>query len=240
METEKPNGGAVSLYSSSGTTFFYNTSVYDITGAADIEELDIVKDWRSVAPQKRYTMEVADTDGKAFRDYFSNYIGWNENFYKIKAEGADWYIEDGKLKAESVIRGWNIATITSGLYKNVEVSMKVRFTDYAKDLGSSISISTGKQNVYAGRDTGLVFTIYGNGFVSLTKGENLNGWNTYVDGLDNWFEMKLRVSGNTVSISFNGAELYSGPLKDVQNGYVALQSEYVNLEIDEFTVTPLP
>ena len=243
VETEKQNGGAVSLYSSGGTTVFYNTSACDITGVTDIESLDIVKDWRSVVPQKRYTMEVAETDGKAFQDDFSSYSGWNENFYKIKAEGADWYIEDGKLKAESVIRGWNIATITSGLYKDVEVSMKVRFTDYEKDLGSSISISTGKQNVYAGRETGLVFTICGNGFVSLVdcvSGEQLNGWNTYVDGLDNWFEMKMRVSGNTVSISFNGAELYSGPLKDVQNGYVALQSEYVNLEIDEFTVTPLP
>ena len=60
-----------------------------------------------------------------------------------------------------------------------------------------------------------------------------------MDGLDDWFEMKMRVSGNTVTISFNGTELFSGPLKDVQNGYVALQSEYVNLEIDEFTIKPL-
>lgn len=240
VETEKPNGGAVSLYSSGGTTFFYNTSVRDITGVADIESLDIVKTWRGVAPVKRYTMDVAKSDGKAFSDDFSSYSGWNENFYKIKAEGADWFIEDGKLKAESLIRGWNIATVTSGLYKNVEVSMKVRFTDYAKDLGSSISISTGKQNVYAGRENGVVFTIYGNGFVNLVdSGVHMNDWNTYVDGLDDWFEMKMRVSGNTVTISFNGTELFSGPLKDVQNGYVALHSEYVNLEIDEFTIKPL-
>lgn len=240
VETEKPNGGTVSLYSSGGTTFFYNTSVRDITGIVDIEGLDIVKTWRSVAPQKRYTMEVSKTDGKAFQEDFLSYSGWNENFYKIKSEGADWYIEDGKLKAESLIRGWNIATITSGLYKNVEVSMMIRFTDYTKDLGSSISISTGKQNLYAGRDTGLVFTIYGNGFVNLEKeGEHINDWNTYVDGVDDWFEMKMRVSGNTVTISFNGTVLFSGSLESVQNGYVALQSEYANLEIDEFTIKPL-
>ena len=118
--------------------------------------------------------------------------------------------------------------------------MMIRFTDYTKDLGSSISISTGKQNLYAGRDTGLVFTIYGNGFVNLEKeGEHINDWNTYVDGVDDWFEMKMRVSGNTVTISFNGTVLFSGSLESVQNGYVALQSEYANLEIDGLTIKPL-
>lgn len=242
VELSNPNGGGISLWSNAGTTFFYNTAVCDITGISDMEGLDIVKAWRQVAPQKRYGLDIVKTSKNAYTDNFDSYKGWNQNFYKIKADGADWYIEDGKLNAESIVRTWDIATLTSGIYKDVEVNMRLRFKDYAKDLGSSISITTGKQVIYGGRETGIVFSIYGNGFVSLldtnTKTQ-LNGWNTYMDGIDEWFDMSIRVSQNTVTISINGVESYSGPLANVQKGYVALQTDYANVEIDQFSVKPL-
>ena len=128
---------------------------------------------------------------------------------------------------------------TNGLYRDVDVSMKVRFKEYNKDLGSSISISTGKQNVYEGR-SGLTYAIYGNGFVSLkSETEQVNGWKTYISGVDNWFEMRMRVVGNTVTISVDGVELYNGPAKDIESGYIALQADFANVEIDDFAVIPL-
>ncbi len=242
-ETKKPNGGGVSLYSSNSSTLFYNVGVCDITGTTNVEELELVKEWRATATQPKYTLGVVDASGTTYSDNFDDYMGWQKNFYKIKVDGADWYLDNGMLKADSIIRNWNIATITSGLYDDVDISMKVRFADFTEDNNSAFSINVGKQEVYAGRDdTGLAFTIFGSGLVRVYDTETkqtLNGWSTYVDDLDQWFEMRVKVNKGTVTLSIDGVELYNGKVDTLKNGYIALQSDYVNLEVDDISIKPL-
>ena len=243
VQASKPNGGGVSFYSNAGVTSFYNIGVKDISVVSDVETLDVVMNWRKTAVKDIYGLSSVAATGSSYSDDFANYEGWNENFYKIKTEGADWYIEDSVLKADSKIKNWNIATITNGLYDDVEISMKVCFTDYTKDTNSSFSINLGKQNIYAGREeTGLSLTVFGSGLVRVydtTTKETLNGWNTYLSDLDEWFELKIRVSGNQVVITGGGIELYNGSVSSLQNGYIALQSDYVNLEVDNLKIKPL-
>ena len=243
VKTSKPNGGGINLYSSSGNTLFYNTCVCDITGITDVESLDIVKAWGKIVPREEYTLNCVPLTGKTYTDGFPDYTGWQQNFFKIKTDGADWYLKDGVLKADSKIKNWNIATITSGLYKDVEVSLKVKFNEYSNDNNSAFSINLGKQNVYAGReDTGLSLTVFGSGLVRLYDTEQkqtLNGWSTYVDGLDKWFDVKFRVSGGQAIITIGEREVYSGNVGNLKNGYIALQSDYVNLEVDNLSIKPL-
>lgn len=242
VEASRPDGGGVTLWKDTGTTSFYNVAVLDITGITDIEGLDIVKTWRNTATKQKYTVAVAGADGKAIREDFSSYEGWHKNFYKIKTDWADWYVEDGVLKGDSIGKNWNIATITSGLYKNVDVKFKVRYTEYSSS--SSIYLTIGKQAVYAGAtDSGVTLYINGSGLVSISdnggKGR-LNDWNTYISGLDEWFEIELKAVNGHVTAYINGAEVYSGQADALSSGYVALQSDYVNLEVDDLSVTPLP
>lgn len=238
-----PNGGGVSLYSSKGTTAFFNTKVCDLTGCDDIETLEIVKEWRAIAKKDRYTLQGIPAAGTEYKDDFADYKGWNQNFYKLKTDGADWYLEDELLKADSIIKNWNIATITNGLYQNVDIQMKVRFADYSNDNNSAFSINVGKQKVYAGRDdTGLSFTVFGSGLVRLydtEKKETLNGWSTYKEDLNQWFTMGIKVKGQQVTISIDGKEVYTGKVDTLKTGYIALQSDYVNLEIDDLSIRPL-
>ncbi len=241
-EASRPDGGGVSLYSSRGNTVVYNFKVQDITGITDLETLELVKAWRSVEVKDRYGLACVEADGEAIADDFSDYAGWNRNFYKIKTDWADWHIADGVLKADSMGKNWNIATITSGLYGNVEVKLKLRFADYTGD--SLVYLNVGKQKVYAGADdSGLKFSIQGNGFVQVydtVKKELLNGWDTYISDLDEWMELKLRAENGQVTVTLDGTELYHGPAECLGTGYVALQTDYVDLEVDDLQVTPLP
>ena len=241
VKASKPNGGGVSFYKNTGVGTVYNVKVLDITGTSDMEDLDIVKEWRSTEAKQKYTIAVAGTDGQAVKDDFSNEEGWNKNFYKIKTDWADWYVKDGILKADSIGKNWNIATIISGLYRDVDVKFKIRFTEYSSS--SSVYLTVGKQRIYAGAgDSGLTFSINGSGLVSISdnagKGR-LNDWNTYISGLDEWFEIEVKAVNGHVTAYIDGTEVYSGQADSLSSGYVALQSDYVNLEVDDLSVTPL-
>lgn len=243
VEAKKPNGGSLSIWSSSGTTYFYNTEVCDITGVADVEQLSVVKAFRAVKGSAEYNITMADATGTIYTDNFSDYTGWYKNVYKFKTDYSDWYIEDGVLKAVSRLKNWNIAYISSGLYENVDVSMKARFTDYEADTASAISINIGKQRAYTGReDSGVSFTVFGSGFVrayDTAKKQNLNGWDTYISHPEEWFEMRIKAVNGRVTIYIDGKQMWSGQVDSLTNGYVALQSDYANLEIDDLSVKPL-
>ena len=243
VEASIPNGGSVCLFSSKGTTYFYNTKVCDITNVDDVESLDIVKNWRQTSVANGISAALMPPTGSAYEDDFSDYSGWSRNCYKIKTDGGNWYLKDAVLRSDSRIKNWNIATITNGLFKNVDVRMKVRFVDYEKDNSSSISINLGKQRVYTGReDSGISFSVYGSGFVRLydtEKKENLNGYDNYVEHVDEWFDMRIKAVNNQITIYINGNELWSGSVDSLENGYVALQTDYANIEIDDISVRPI-
>lgn len=224
VKTEKPNGGGVSFYSSNYTTYFEKIVVYDTTNGSS-------------------KVKPASNDGKAFNTDFSDFAGWNRNFYKIKADGANWQVDEGVLKGTSISRSWNIATITNGLYDNVDISMKVRFAEYTKDNSSLFDISVGKEKIYAGNsDTGVMFGVYGSGYVRVydSKEEvDVNGWDTYIANMDKWHTWNIRIRNKQVSFSIDGKELYAGKIDSLSKGYIALQSDYVNVEVDDLKINPL-
>ncbi len=225
VNREVPNGGAVSLYSSEYTTVFSDIVVKDITNGGNAN------------------VKSTSDAGTAFSTDFSDWMGWNKNFYKIKADGANWCVEDGVLKGKSLGRTWNIANVMNGEYENVDISMKFRYSQLGTDSTGTFRIGVGKKDLYAGCDeTGVCFNIFGTGLVQVIDTdteETVNGWDTYIAKLNDWHDIHIRVANKQVRLSIDGKEVYSGTVSSETKGYIAIQSDLSDVEVDDFAVTPL-
>lgn len=225
VQSQVPNGGAVSMYSSQYTTVFSDIVVKDTTN------------------NKNIGVKAISNAGTAFSTDFSDWKGWNKNFYKLKADGANWCVEDGVLKGRSLGRTWNIANIMNGIYENVDISMKFRYSQLGTDNTGTFKIGIGKQDMYAGcDDTGVCFNIFGTGFVQVLDTEleeTVNGWDTYIAKLNDWHDIHIRVMNKHIQLSIDGKEIYSGTTSAETKGYIAIQSDLSDVEVDDFAVAPL-
>lgn len=232
------NGGGVSFCSDAGTVRIINFDICDITNLNSFEESEVWKNW--ISENQEFSMNVVKTRGNSFTDSFDSYQTWIKNMYKLKRDDADWYIEDGVLKTDSVGANWNFATVSSGVYGDVDVSVKVRMTDFNKDTYSSISLAIGKEKLYSGNDdTGCTIKIYGNGSVYLFDNyqkTNLNGWNDYVSDPAEFVTLRLVKKGGTITAFLNGQQIYHGTNNSVSTGFIALGCDYASAEFDDLAI----
>ncbi len=225
VNREVPNGGSIGLYSSGYNTVFSDIVVKDTTNNGN----------KNVKPNSNA--------GTAFSTDFSDWLGWNKNFYKIKADGANWCIEDGVLKGKSLGRTWNIANVMNGEYQNVDINMKFRYSQLGADNTGTFKIGIGKQDMYAGCDeTGVCFNIFGTGLVQVVDtdtDEVVSGWDTYIAKLNDWHTIHISVVGQHVRLIIDNGEVYSGTVSSNTKGYIAIQSDLSDVEVDDFSVNPL-
>jgi len=241
VEASTPNGGAVALVSSVPKNHFIDFKVTDTTGFTDAQILNITDDWYSTPVYTSYSTDMVKANGKKYIDDFSDYSGWCRNFNRMVGNEANWYIADGMLKVENTAKNWNMATITNGIYKNVDVELKARFSNGASN--SIFSLSVGKQEVYAGyTETGYSVNVYKDGRVNVYDAnlkKSVNGNSETLSDTSEFFDIKISVRSNTISVFLNGKSIYSGTISGAKSGYIALQADYAAVEVDNISVNPI-
>ena len=69
--------------------------------------------------------------------------------------------------------------------------------------------------------------------------EVVSGWDTYIAKLNDWHTIHISVVGQHVRLIIDNGEVYSGTVSSNTKGYIAIQSDLSDVEVDDFSVNPL-
>lgn len=218
------NGGAIAFYSSKNQTRFKDIVIEDTTNA------------------KSHKIKQSTATGKGFKTDFSDYLGWSQNFRRIKTDGASWLVEDGVLAGHSKVKNWNVANVSNGEYKNVDISFKFRFAP-DEDITGTFSLGLGKKQMYGDcNESDIYLRIMSTGLVLLNEQDNeevLSGWDTYLAKLQEWHTVQVRIENNQATLWVDNSEICKSTLTNYTGGYIAMQNDFAEVEIDDLEIKPI-